>query len=37
MYTPDDFRDFPGAALVYKGELNDFFYDIQSKLVGQHN
>ncbi len=37
MYTPDDFRDFPGAALVYKGELNDFFYDMQSKLVGQHN
>lgn len=35
MYTPDDFRGFPGATLVYKGELNNFFYDMQSKLVEQ--
>lgn len=37
LYKPDDFRDFPGATLIYEGELNNFFYNMQSKLVGQRN
>lgn len=35
MYTPDDFRAFPGADLIYEGELNSFYYNMQSKLIGQ--
>lgn len=30
LYTPDDFRKFPGATLYYAGELNSFYYDIRS-------
>lgn len=26
LYIPDDFRNFPGAELVYSGELNDFYF-----------
>lgn len=26
LYIPDDFRTFPGAELVYAGELNTFYY-----------
>lgn len=37
MYTPDDFRGFPGATLIYEGELNSFYNSMQSKLVGQRN
>lgn len=37
LYTPDDFRDFPGATLIYEGELNSFYYTMQSKLIGQRN
>lgn len=31
MYTPDDFRKFPGADLYYAGELNCFYDDITSR------
>ncbi len=30
MYTPDDFRGFPGATLIYEGELNNFYYSMRS-------
>ena len=30
LYTPDDFRKFPGATLVYSGELNSFYYDMKA-------
>lgn len=33
LYTPDDFRNFPGAALIYSGELNSFYYDMQSDIT----
>ena len=26
LYIPDDFRTFPGATLIYTGELNTFYY-----------
>lgn len=29
LYTPDDFRSFPNADLVYEGELNTFYYTRQ--------
>ena len=32
LYTPDDFRHFPGADLIYSGELNTFYYTRKSKL-----
>lgn len=32
LYKPDDFRSFPGADLVYAGELNTFYYRKRSKL-----
>lgn len=32
LYKPDDFRSFPGADLVYAGELNTFYYKSHSKL-----
>ena len=32
LYKPDDFRSFPGADLIYTGELNTFYYTRQSKL-----
>ena len=28
MYTPDDFRSFPDAKLIYSGELNYFYNDV---------
>lgn len=28
LYTPDDFRDFPGATKIYHGELNSFYHNI---------
>lgn len=31
LYTPDDFRKFPGAELYYAGELNCFYDDITSR------
>lgn len=37
LYTPDDFRGFPGATLIYEGELNNFYYNMQAKLIGQRN
>lgn len=33
LYRPDDFRHFPGAELIYSGELNTFYYNMQSQLV----
>lgn len=30
LYKPDDFRHFPDAELVYAGELNTFYSDINS-------
>ncbi|MBQ1339971.1 MAG: hypothetical protein IIY35_05045 [Ruminococcus sp.] len=35
LYTPDDFRNFPGAVLVYSGELNDFYNIRRSKSVAK--
>lgn len=32
MYAPDDFRHFPNADLIYKGELNTFYYTRQSRV-----
>lgn len=32
LYTPDDFRHFPGAELVYAGELNCFYSDRHSTI-----
>ena len=32
LYTPDDFRNFRGADLIYAGELNTFYYTRRSKL-----
>jgi hypothetical protein len=29
LYTPDDFRYFSGATLIYQGELNSFYYGIR--------
>lgn len=37
LYKPDDFRHFPGATLVYTGELNSFYYDMQSEIVAHRN
>jgi len=37
MYTPDDFRRFPGADLIYEGELNSFYYNMQSELITNSN
>lgn len=37
LYTPDDFRGFPGATMIYEGDLNRFYYSMQSKLIGQRN
>lgn len=34
MYTPDDFRAFPSATLIYEGELNSFYSNMQSAPVG---
>ncbi len=31
LYTPDDFRNFPGAELYYAGELNCFYDEITSR------
>ncbi len=31
LYTPDDFRKFPGATLYYAGELNSFYDDVMSR------
>ena len=28
LYTPDDFRSFPDAKLIYSGELNYFYNDV---------
>lgn len=36
LYTPDDFRNFPGAELLYEGELNSFYYTMKSQMLGQH-
>ncbi len=30
LYTPDDFRSYPDATLIYSGELNTFYYGVQS-------
>jgi hypothetical protein len=30
LYKPDDFRKFPGATLVYSGELNSFYDDMHA-------
>lgn len=30
LYKPDDFRKFPGATLVYSGELNGFYDDMHA-------
>lgn len=32
LYTPDDFRNFPNATLIYSGELNQF-HDMQSQII----
>ncbi len=37
LYKPDDFRKFPGATLIYSGELNRFYYDMQSTPVAKRN
>lgn len=37
LYKPDDFRKFPGATLIYSGELNSFYYNMHSKLITQRN
>lgn len=37
LYQPDDFRNFPGADLVYEGELNSFYYGINSDTVNHRN
>ncbi len=37
LYKPDDFRSFPGASLVYSGELNSFYYNIQSTPKKKRN
>jgi hypothetical protein len=31
LYTPDDFRKFPGATLYYAGELNSFYDEVMSR------
>ncbi len=33
LYKPDDFRTFPGATLIYTGELNTFYYGRQSEPI----
>ncbi|MDE6678050.1 MAG: hypothetical protein K2K02_03315, partial [Ruminococcus sp.] len=33
LYKPDDFRNFPNATLIYSGELNHFYYDMQSQVT----
>lgn len=35
LYTPDDFRDMPGAELIYSGELNDFYYSMRSAGIAK--
>lgn len=37
LYTPDDFRNFPDAALVYSGELNTFYSDINENTIMLRN
>ncbi len=37
LYKPDDFRSFPNATLIYSGELNKFYYNMQSHLIGHRN
>lgn len=37
LYKPDDFRNFPGATLIYAGELNSFYYDMHSKPLKKRN
>lgn len=32
LYTPDDFRRFPGAKLFYAGELNTFYDEVRSGI-----
>ncbi|MBR2283833.1 MAG: hypothetical protein IJ874_05375 [Ruminococcus sp.] len=32
LYTPDDFRSFPGASLIYSGELNSFYFNRRDEL-----
>ena len=33
LYTPDDFRDFPGSTLIYAGELNSFYNTHSPKMI----
>lgn len=33
LYKPDDFRNFPNATLIYSGELNRFYYNMQSHIT----
>lgn len=35
LYKPDDFRNFPNATLIYSGELNKFYYNMQSQITTQ--
>ena len=35
LYKPDDFREFPGAVLIYSGELNNFYNVMRSKSVAK--
>ena len=35
LYTPDDFRKFPGATLYYAGELNTFYDEMTSHPGGR--
>jgi hypothetical protein len=35
LYKPDDFRKFPGAVLIYSGELNDFYHVMRSKSIAK--
>lgn len=37
LYTPDDFRNFPGATLFYTGELNSFYYSMHSDVIAKGN
>ncbi len=35
LYKPDDFRRFPGATLIYSGELNSFYSSVRSKIAAK--
>lgn len=35
LYKPDDFRSFPGASLIYSGELNTFYSTVRSKSAAK--